>query len=418
MKDIGNFFSSASRQAAVAAAVCVFGAAMMHSGSVEAQTANANPVKIGLVYAKQGPSAAIGEFLEQGTEIAVQQAGGKVLGRPVELIWLDEPNPQVGQQNMQKLIDEHHVVAVMGGTISSTALAMAAVAQRRQVPFVATNGAAAELTGTACNRYTFRTQPTALVHTRALLPYLAKTGKNWYSITPSYAFGQDTLKEARALSPRFGATLIGSDEVAVNTADYSAYLLKIRQAKPDAVITALVGGDLSNFLKQWNELGLKDKTPIAGVAVSDSDFWSIGPGATTGIYAKPWYYADPRNTPEDKAFIAAFESRYHHPPSEKAWLGWFSTRALLQAIDAAKSTDPKAIVSALEKWHVNENGIDVKFREGDHQLVRPLLILRAKQKITDKYDFFDVVEHTPATPADLAAAYGTPGDLGCRMPSL
>ncbi|KER67890.1 ABC transporter substrate-binding protein [Burkholderia cepacia] len=407
-----------SRRAVATVACYALGAMASYSGTSVAQTPGANSVKIGLVYAKQGPSAAIGQFLEEGTQIAVQQAGSKVLGRPVELIWLDEPNPQVGQQNMQKLIDENRVVAVMGGTISSTALAMAAVAQRRQIPFIATNGAAAELTGKACNRYTFRTQPTALVHTRALLPYLAKTGKNWYSITPSYAFGQDTLKEARTLAPRFGASLIGSDEVAVNTADYSAYLLKIRQAKPDAVITALVGADLSNFLKQWSELGMKDKLPIAGVAVSDSDFWSIGPAATTGFYAKPWYYADPRNTPADKTFIAAFESRYHRPPSEKAWLGWFSTRALLQSIEAARSTDPKAIVSALEKWHVDEGGIDVRFRDGDHQLVRPLLILRAKPKIADKYDFFDVVEHTPASPADLASAYGTPGELGCRMPAL
>jgi branched-chain amino acid transport system substrate-binding protein len=407
-----------SRRVLAAATASACAALLATAGPVQAQGAGTDPIKIGLIYAKQGPAAELGQFFDEGTEIAVQQAGSKVLGRPVQLIWRDEPNPQVGQQNMLKLIDEDHVVAVMGGTISSTALAMASVADRRHMPFIATNAAAAELTGTACNRYTFRTQPTALVHVRALLPYVTKVGKRWYTITPSYAFGQDTLKETRLLAPRFGATLVGSDEVAVNTADYSAYLLKIHQAKPDAVITSLVGGDLSNFLKQWNELGLKNQIPVAGIAVSDSDFWDIGPAATAGIYAKPWYYSDPHNTAEDKAFTAAFESRYHHPPSEKAWLGWFSTRALLAAIDAAKSTDPKAIVTALEQWHVAENGVDVRFRTGDHQLVRPLLILKAKQKITDKYDFFDVVEHTPATPDDLAAAYGTPTEMGCKMPAL
>lgn len=64
------------------------------------------PVRIGMIYAKQGPGASIGEYLQRGSALAVEQAGGKVLGRPIELVWLDEPNPQVSQQNMQRLVDE------------------------------------------------------------------------------------------------------------------------------------------------------------------------------------------------------------------------------------------------------------------------------------------------------------------------
>jgi branched-chain amino acid transport system substrate-binding protein len=404
-------FRRVAASAAAAALLCA--ASVAH-----VQAADTDPVKIGLVYAKQGLSARLGQFFEQGTEIAVDQAGNKVLGRPIQLIWLDEPSPQVGQQNMQKLIDDNKVVAVMGGTLSSTALAMAALAKRKQIPFIATNGAAAELTGKQCNRYTFRVQPTAAVHVRALLPYLSQLGKKWYTITPSYAFGQDVLRETLALSKSLGATVLGSDEVAVNTADYSSYIIKIREAQPTVVITSLVGMDLSNFLKQWHELGMNNKIPVAGIATSDSDFWDIGAAASTGIYVKPWYYNDPANPPIDKTFVAAFEKKFGYPPSEKAWLGWFSTRSLLQSIDTAKSTDPKAIVTSLEKWKTDENGIPVHYRDWDHQLIRPAIILKVKPKITDKFDFFDVVEHSPKAEPALSKAYGTPEEIGCHMDPL
>jgi len=77
----------------------------LHSQSPAARARETGPVRIGLVFPKQGPGASIGEFLQRGNELAVEQAGRKVLGRPIELIWLDESNPQVAQQNMQKLID-------------------------------------------------------------------------------------------------------------------------------------------------------------------------------------------------------------------------------------------------------------------------------------------------------------------------
>ncbi len=83
-----------------------------------------------------------------------------MLGRPIELIWLDEPNPQVSQQNMQKLVDENKVVAVIGGNYSSSALAMMSVPTARRVPLILTGAAASEITGKNCSRYTFRTQAT------------------------------------------------------------------------------------------------------------------------------------------------------------------------------------------------------------------------------------------------------------------
>lgn len=376
------------------------------------------PIRIGLIYSKQGPGAAIGEYLQRGSELAVEQAGRKVLGRPIELIWLDEPNPQVSQQNMQKLVDENKVVAVVGGNYSSSALAMMSVANREKVPLILTGAAASEITGKNCSRYTFRTQATVPVQMRGLMPFVSEIGKKVYFLTASYAFGQDILRSGRSLLKEVGASEVGVDEVPVNTADYSSYILKIRQARPDAIVGGLVGGDFSNYLKQANEMGMKERAPYAAVAVTDTDFWDVGPQASAGIYVKPWYYNDPKNTPAERRMIADFEKKYRQPPSDKTWSGWIGMRSLLESIEAAKSTDAKAIVTALEKWTNKDGDISFGFRDWDHQLVRPAVIVRVKSQITDKWDFFDVVKRTSETEADTVKSFGTKEEIGCPMPPL
>jgi branched-chain amino acid transport system substrate-binding protein len=292
-----------------------FACALISAGSYAQSN---EPVRIGFIYPKQGPAASIGQFLERGSEIAVEEAGGKVLGRPIEITWLDEPSPQVSQQNTQKLIGENKVIAIVGGNYSSDALAMMSVVNREKIPLVLPGPSASEITGKNCNRYTFRTQATAPVQVAGLMPFLAQVGKKMYFLTPSYATGQDILRAGRNRLKENGMTEVGVDEVPINTADYSSYILKIRTAKPDAVLGGLVGGDFTNFLKQWNEMGMKDKIPFVSPGVTDSDFWDVGPEASAGIYAKPWYYKDPKNSAAEKRFVADFEKKYGRPPSDKA----------------------------------------------------------------------------------------------------
>jgi branched-chain amino acid transport system substrate-binding protein len=409
MKTDRRTFIGAMAGAAAASAFGLNSAANAQSG---------DPIRIGLVYSKQGPGAAIGQYLQRGSELAVEQAGKKVLGRPIELIWLDEPNPQVSQQNMQRLVDENKVVAVVGGNYSSSALAMMSVANREKVPLILTGAAASEITGKNCSRYTFRTQATVPVQMKGLMPYVSQVGKKVYFLTASYAFGQDILRASRALLKDVGATEVGVDEVPINTADYSSYILKIRQAKPDVVVGGLVGGDFSNFLKQWNEMGMKDKIPYAAIAVTDTDFWDVGAQASTGIYVKPWYYKNAKNTAAEKKMTEDFTKKFNEPPSDKTWSGWMGMRALLESIEAAKSTDSKAIVAHLEKWKNSEEAFPFFFREWDHQMVRPAVIVQVKKQITDKWDFFDVLKNTSDSEADMEKAFGTKEEIGCTLPSL
>lgn len=375
----------------------------------------ADPIRIGLLLAKTGQIAAQTEYLANGTFLAMQERDNQIMGQPAELVWLDEPTPQAATQNMQKLVQENKVCAILGGSLSSNALAEEATAAHLKVPFVCNNAGATEITGKNCNRYTFRLNTPVVVQSRMLAPYALSYGKRWYHITASFAFGQDILRSSRELLKAAGGTEVGSDEVPLNTADFSSFILKIRQAKPDVVIGGLSAGDLSTFLKQWNELGMKGKIPFVEIAIGDTDIWAVGPEAATGTFTKLWYYNNPENPPEGQAFAAAYLKKYRKPAADKAWMGWITARSVFESIDAAKSTDPMAIVEALEAWKVQAGKSTYSYRKFDHQMLVRNLAVSVKDHITDKWDYFDIKATLPENISDLEKVFGTQEEIGCKM---
>jgi branched-chain amino acid transport system substrate-binding protein len=375
----------------------------------------ADPIKIGLLLAKTGQIAAQTEYLANGTFLAMEQRNNMIMGQPAELVWLDEPTPQAATQNMQKLVQENKVSAILGGSLSSNALAEEATAAQLKIPFVCDNAAATEISGKNCNRYTFRLNTPVAVQCRMLAPFALTYGKKWYHITASYAFGQDILKSSRELLKAAGGTEVGSDEVPLNTADFSSFILKIRQAQPDVVVGGLSAGDLSTFLKQWNELGMKGKIPFVEIAIGDTDIWAVGAEAATGTFTKLWEHTNPNNPPEEKDFAAAYLKKYGKPAADKAWMGWITARSLFESLNAANSLNPDAIIEALEAWKVPSGNSSYSYRKFDHQMLVRNLAVSVKPKITGKWDFFDVKATLPENPADLDKVFGTQEEIGCKM---
>jgi branched-chain amino acid transport system substrate-binding protein len=398
---------------ACAVAVVLCGSAILATPSMAEKS-----IKIGLVLAKQGAMAEQSGYLSQGTFLALKQHGNKLLGRPAEVIWVDEPTPQEAQQNMQKLIDGNKVVAVLGGGISANALAMASVAERARIPYIANNAAATDITGKRCNRYTFRIQPPVSVQANALAPYMEKLGKRWYFMIADYAFGQDIENSFGDWLKKADGEMVGRDRVPLNTADYSSFILKIRHARPDVVVGGLAASDLTNFLKQWNELKMKGEVPFSEVAISDTDIWGVGKDAATGIYSTPWYYNNPENSEEDRKFIQAYVNEYGRVPAVKAWMGWYAMRSLLEAIENAKSTEPQRIVQALEEWRDTTSKRPAYYRAWDHQLLHSVLVVGVKPHITDDKDYFDVLATMPAADVDLETIFGSKAGSDCKLGSL
>jgi branched-chain amino acid transport system substrate-binding protein len=404
----------ALRRRGLLAGTAGLGAALAMPWVRDARAAG-DALKLGLVFAKQGTWTEQGEQLANGAKLALEQAGGTALGRPVQIVWLDEPSPQVAQQNMQKLIEEERVAAVIGGTNSGTSLAMASVAKRMKVPYITPNAAAREITGKECNRYTFRVLTTTPVAARAMAPHLTGIGKKWYFLTASYAFGQDIYTSMKALLDEAGGREVGQDRTPLGTTDFSSFILKIRQARPDVVVAGLPGGDLSTFLKQYAEMGMKGRIPVACPIIGDADLWAVGPQAATGIYGKPWHFSDPTNPDTDKAFAAAYLKQHGRPAADKAWLGWFSMRTLLASLGQAGSAEPQKIVAAMEAARFPDGAVQAYYRSWDHQMLRRCLVMKVRDKIEDRWDWVELLAQAPEKPEALDALYGTPEEIGCKM---
>ena len=398
-------FLKTTGAAAAAASLPAF-----YIGTAAAQQA----VKIGMVIAKQGPFAQQGADLAKGAQIAFEEAASKVLGRPAQLIWLDEPNPQGAVQSISKLIEEEKVIAVLGGTNSATTLAMGTEALRAKVPFISVNGAAREITGKDCNPFMFRSQPSVPVFAQAMAPHLLALGKKWYFIVGSFAFGEDVISTFSDILKVNGGTVVGADRAPVATTDYSSFMLKARAAKPDVVISG--AANVEPLVKQMKELGLTPNIMIAGPAVSDTDLWSSSADAIAGIYGKTWFYNDPNNSPTEKAFAAAYRAKEGKPPSDRVYFGWLSMKMLLAAVDHAKSVEPIKITQALVDVRINDGGLGIQFRKGDHQLIRRLIVAQArKPNPNDKWDILDIKPVNAPNLAALDKLYGDPVAGGCKM---
>ena len=152
------------------------------------------------------------------------------------------------------------MVAIIGEISSASGLAIAQVAQRNRILFFNTGCNSDELRGKACNRYMFHTEAANTMYVyaagQALLRDGMVKGKKWYSLTADYAFGHDLLKAAKRFMAANGGEFAADELVPTDAADFSAYLLKIRNAKPDLVVSNLAGAQITNFMKQYLEYGL------------------------------------------------------------------------------------------------------------------------------------------------------------------
>ncbi len=381
----------------------------------------AGPIKIGILLPKSGPYAVQGENGYRGAAIAVDDFGGKVLGETVQLLWEDESTPQASQQRMHKLIDENKVVAVQGGVSSGDVLAVMPIALRAKMLFIASGPNATEITGKDCNRYTFRVDLPNHVTVRTVYPTLSKLAKDkrWYFVSASYAWGIDAYNQMKDVVLKDKGKVLGADQAPLGTSDYSSFILKVKQANPEVVFLGLGGTDLTNFLKQFHEVGLTGKIVVSSPIVNDSDLWAAGPEAATGIYPKLWNYTGRFNTPKSEAFVKKYTQKHGAPPEVEAWQDWFAMTSILTAIQETKSTESAKMIPFLEE-HKFEGYKDrpIYYRAWDHQLLHPSLVAEIKAKITDKWDYFNVTAEYPQGNESLDTFYGSKEEVGCKLGPL
>ena len=270
--------------------------------------AQAEKIKIGHLTPLTGFLGALGEYAVMGIKMATDEinAAGGVLGRQLDVMSEDSVNPQVASSKAQRMIERDNVAVLMGEINSASALTISQVAARNKKLFMSIGARSDALRGKDCNRYTFHVDipVTVLVNAagQALVREGLVRGKRIYSLTADYLFGHDLSRQAKKFFAANGGEQIGDELVATDVTDFSPYLLKIRQARPDLVATNLAGNQVTNFVKQYAEFGLP--YPVAGFNLNTADAWAAGEGNLGGIWPTVWHHE--LQTPGSKAFTAAF----------------------------------------------------------------------------------------------------------------
>src|SRR5262245_47010378 len=258
-------------------------AALSFPGLVRSQS---DKIRIGHLTPLTGFLGALGEYAVQGIRIAtdeINKAGG-VLGRQLEVLSEDSVNPATAATKAQRMLERDNVALLMGEINSASAKTIMQVAAREKRLFLQIGARSDVLRGADCNRYTFHVDipVTVMVNAagQALLRDGLVKGKRYFSLTADYLFGHDLSKAVKSFMAANGSAPVGEELVATDVTDFSPYLLKMRQARPDIVASNLAGNQVTNFVKQYAEFGLK--YPIAGFNLNTADAWAAGEGNLSG----------------------------------------------------------------------------------------------------------------------------------------
>jgi branched-chain amino acid transport system substrate-binding protein len=333
----------------------------------------------------------------------------------------DSVNPQTASTKAERMIERDKVACILGEISSASCLTIAQVAQRNKVLYINTGGNSDALRGSDCKRYMFHveSQNSMYVKTagRSFLRDGLVKGKRWYSLTADYAFGHDLLKVAKRFMEGNGGNFSGDDLVPTDATDFSAYLLKIREAKPDLVVINLAGTQTTNFLKQYAEFGLT--FPVGGFGFDTALAWAAGKGNFVGTWPVVWHHLI--ETPGSKNFVAAFTKKYGKPPENQAWGDYVAAKIVAQTVNELKSTDSTKIIEHFEKGAKFDllKTRQGYFRASDHQLMHEMYAVTAlpADKIKNQWDIFSSSPPVPAPDEDLEVIAATKEENSCTFPT-
>jgi branched-chain amino acid transport system substrate-binding protein len=359
-------------------------------------------LSIGVPSPASGNYADMGAAERKGMELAIKEFNekGGVLGHKVEmLVEDDQTNPMIAARKARALIHRDKVKFLIGGVSSGTVVAVGSVVGIEKVIYVGTNGNADMVTGEKCSRYVFRVPGEIGSMARLCANYLIKNvGKRWYLFTHDYTAGHSAANAFKKIAAKEGGTVLGEDLIPMGTPDFSPFLLKVRQAKPDVLIGNVWGIDGINLLKQGYEFGITKEFPIASTPKDYSDVWAVGPDIARGYGVIEWYhYGIPGAKVLVEKFQKAFPSSLVPIPDNSCFCGYVGMRALLLAIEkAGTTTEVPRIVEAFEELKFFEPASDseVWVRDWDHQFMQNFYMVRCKtpKEMKDRTDYFEVLE--------------------------
>ena len=343
-----------SRRTLISTTVATLALSALSTLSVQAQ--GLPKLKVGLMLPYTGTYAALGNAIENGFRLHVAEQGGKLGGREIEYVKVDdESDPSKATDNVNKLIKRDNVDVLIGSVHSGVAMAMAKVAKDTGTVLIVPNAGADAVTGPMCAPNIFRSSFSNWQPGYAMGEVVAKKGhKKVVTITWKYAAGDESVKGFKESFEKGGGTVVKELNLPFPNVEFQALLTEIAAAKPDAVYTFFAGGGAVKFVKDYAAAGLKKTIPLYGAGFL-TDGTLDAQGADAADLMTTLHYADSLDTPRDNAFRLAYAKTYKLQPDVYAVQGYDAAQMLSIGMTAVKGDISKKaeFSAAVEKAKID-----------------------------------------------------------------
>lgn len=322
--------------------------------SVHAQ--GSGKIKVGLMLPATGTFAALGTAIENGFKLYVSEQGGKLSGREIEFVKVDdESDPAKATDNVNKLVKRDNVDVLVGTVHSGVAMAMAKVAKDSGTLLIVPNAGADAVTGAMCAPNIFRSSFSNWQPGFAMGEVMAKKGyKNVVTITWKYAAGDESVKGFKEAFEKGGGKVSKELSLPFPNVEFQALLTEIAAAKPDAVYTFFAGGGAVKFVKDYAAAGLKKSIPLYGAGFL-TDGTLEAQGADADGLLTTLHYGDSLTVPRDTSFRLAYAKAYKLQPDVYAVQGYDAAQMLAVGLAAVKGDLSKKaeFAAAVEKAKID-----------------------------------------------------------------
>jgi branched-chain amino acid transport system substrate-binding protein len=371
-------------------------------------------VRIGVLNDQSGLYADLGG---PGSVIAAQMAvedfGGKVLGKPVEIVYADHQNKaDLGASIARQWFDDGKVDMAIDFDNSAVALAVEQLAKERNRIAIATAVGSTDFTGKACSPTAISWTYDSYALTTSLARAVMKKGLDtWFFLTVDYTFGHSLEADTTNAVLAAGGKVLGSVRHPLNTADFSSYLLQAKSSGAKVIALANGGGDMVNATKQANEFGIVEGgQTVVSLLIFISDVHSLGLKAAQGLTFVTAFYWD--RDDETRAWSQRFFARHKAMPTMPHASVYSAVQHYLRAIEAAGTDEAKAVMAKMREIPVN----DFYAKNGririDGRLMHDMYLAQVKSPEESKgpWDYYKILATVPAEQAFRSLAEG-----GCPL---
>jgi branched-chain amino acid transport system substrate-binding protein len=363
--------------------------------SASAQEISGDVIKIGVMNDQSGPYADnCGPGSVAAANLAVEDAGGAVNGKKIEIVVADDQNkPDVGAATAQKWIDQEGVDAIVGCSASSIAAAVADMMKEHKKPYMLSGTAASFFTNDKCSPMNTQWVQDTYAMSKSTIKSLLDQGfKKFYFITVDYTFGKAWQEDATKFIEEGGGEVLGSVLHPLNSTDFSSYLLQAQASGAEVIALANAGADLGNTIKQAAEFGIVESgQALAPLGMYINNAHSIGLEALKGVRITTPFYWD--RTDETREFTKRYGEKFNGRYPNQAQASTYSAvNHYLKAVAAAGTDEGEAVMAKMREIPVDDfsmSGVNIR---ADGQVMRPVYAVRVKgpDESTGPYDYYEI----------------------------